>query len=349
MQKVTAYSRQQLTRLIAQFRLRRCIQTRYARCHRFTQKYSREDTLLLAKTDECHDQLSGAITKKLFERAYLVFKDPAYKALSQISVAHIYNLRASNTYRHTRTFYSKTNPTSIKIGMRTKPCPNNQPGYLRVDTVHQGDRDKQKGVYHINAVDEVTQFEIVSSVERISEQFLLPILEAMLRSYPFIIINFHADNGTEYINHMVVNMLNKLNVSLTKSRANHSNDNALAESKNGSIIRKHLGYIHIPQKWASDMNEFNQTYLNPYINFHRPCYFPETIVNAKGKHKKIYPYTAMMTPYEKLKSLPSAEQYLKPGINFELLDQQALCYTDLESAAQMREARKQLYRNIFAD
>lgn len=41
--------------------------------------------------------------------------------------------------------------------------PNGKPGYIRVDTVYLGGLDKQKGVYHINAVDEQTQFEVVTS------------------------------------------------------------------------------------------------------------------------------------------------------------------------------------------
>lgn len=161
--------------------------------------------------------------------------------------------------------------------------------------------------------------------------------------------SFKGYYGSEYINHTVARLLNKLNISLTKSRSRHSNDNALAESKNGSIIRKHLGYMHIPQRWAPRINEFNKEYLNPYINFHRPCYFRETKVDVKGKEKKIYPYKTMMTPYDKLKSLPNAQQYLKPEITFEMLDKEAARLTDLEAAKLMREARKKLYAEIFTD
>ena len=69
--------------------------------------------------------------------------------------------------------------------------------------VHQGDFDKKKGVYHINAIDEVTQFEVVLSVEKISESFLMPILEKLLSYFPFDVKGFHSDNGSEYINHNV--------------------------------------------------------------------------------------------------------------------------------------------------
>jgi hypothetical protein len=73
--------------------------------------------------------------------------------------------------------------------------------------VHQGNLDKQKGVYHINAVDEETQFEVVASVEKISEKFLILMLEQMLETFPFKIMRFHSDNGSEYINQNVAKLL----------------------------------------------------------------------------------------------------------------------------------------------
>lgn len=347
--KMAGYSRQHLTRLIAQYRKHKWIGNKYPKRNSFTKFYTKEDILLLAATDEAHSTLSGAATKKLFERAYLIFGDLAYERLAKISISHIYNLRGSITYRRKRILLNHTKPTRINIGERKKPFPNNQPGYLRIDTVHQGDKDGEKGVYHINAVDEVTQTEVVSSVEKISENWLIPVLENIIETFPFTIINCHADNGSEYINHVVAELLNKLHVELTKSRPRHSNDNALAESKNGSVVRKLLGYMHIPQKWAPKLNEFNKDYLNPYLNFHRPCHFPEIKINAKGKEEKTYPYKAMMTPYDKLKSLPNAQQYLKPGVTFEILDQEAMRHTDLEAAKLMRAARKKLFSEIFAD
>ncbi len=134
--------------------------------------------------------------------------------------------------------------------------------------MHQGDLDKQKGVYHINAVDEVTQFEVVGSVEKISEQYLIPLLEKILETFPFVVLGFHADNGSEYINKKVATLLEKLLIEFTKSRSRQTNDNALVESKNGAIVRKQFGYSHIRQHWAPLINDFNEQYLNPYINYH---------------------------------------------------------------------------------
>lgn len=301
----------------------------------------------MAKTDELHDTPCGHAVKKLCERAHDVFDDKAYRRLTETSVSHLYNLRDSSRYKRQRRTFTKTKSKQVAIGERRKPHPEGRPGYIRIDTVHQGDQDKVKGVYHINAVDEVTQFEIVCSVAKISEQYLMPALEQMLESFPFAILGFHSDNGSEYINQRVAKLLQKLFIEFTKSRSRHSNDNALAESKNGSVVRKIFGYTHIPQKWASEINKFNREYLNPYINYHRPCFFPETITNAKGKQQKTYPYRSMMTPFERLKSLPDVEQHLKPEITLDILDEYALQMSDNEAADCLQKARQQLFGLIF--
>ena len=347
MEKMSGYSWPQLKRLIAQYKEKRWIGRKVSNRHTFAKRYTNNDVLLLAQTDEAHQTLSGPTTKKLLERAYQIYGDPAYERLAVISVSHLYNLRKGDFYQRQRRHFTKTQKSAVQIGERRKPNPQGQPGFIRIDTVHQGDQDKQKGVYHINAVDEVTQFEIVCSVEKISEAYLIPVLEELLDAFPFTIINFHSDNGSEYINHLVLRLLKKLHIEMTKSRARHSNDNALAESKNGAIVRKYLGYTHIAQKWAPLINEFNRKYLNPYLNFHRPCYFAEIKIDAKGKEKKTYPYRCMMTPYEKLKSLPRAISYLKTGVSFEILDKQMLAKTDLQAAKSMKLAQSELFRKIF--
>ena len=349
LERVSGYSRQQLTRLVKRGAERRPLIKRYrASRTSFARTYTSADVRLLAHTDTLHGTLSGLATKKLMERAYDVFGDARYERLAIVSVAHLYNLRQRAGYLRHRQVWTKTRPVTIAIGERRAPAPNNQPGYLRVDSVHQGDLDGAKGVYHINTVDCVTQYEGVATCERISEAFLIPVLEALLQSFPFVIKGFHSDNGSEYINHHVAKLLNKLLIEeQTKSRARHSNDNAQAESKNGSIVRKHLGYSHIPQRFASLTNAFCRDHLNPYLNFHRPCLFAETITDAKGRSRKRYPYNLMMTPYEKLKSLHLAEQFLKPGITFQQLDVQAYAMSDNEAAQRLNDARAILFKTIF--
>jgi len=201
-------------------------------------------------------------------------------------VAQLYRLRQSHAYRQRRVAYQPTDGGG-DWGTR-RPEPDNRPGYLRVDTVHPGDRYEVKGVYHINAVDEVTQWQVVGATPQISEAYLWPVLGAMLAQFPFHLRGFHSDNGSEFLNHTLAKLLEKLRIEQTKSRPRRSNDNGLVEAKNGAVVRKHMGYTHIAAPQAAAIEAFYQKYFNPYLNFHRPCGVPELVVNAKGKEKPVY-------------------------------------------------------------
>ena len=240
-----------------------------------------------------------------------------------------------------------TRPVQVAIGERRRPQPFGQPGWVRVDTVHQGDLDGIKGLYHVNLVDEVTQFQCIGSVEHIHAACLAPVLDALLRAFPFTLHGFHADNGSEFINREVAALLQALHIdAFTKSRARRSTDNALVESKNGSVIRKHLGHGHIPSRCAAQVNAFTQQVLSPYLNFHRPCFFPTEQVDARGRVRKRYRDADIMTPYEKLKSLPDAAACLKPGTTFAKLAAVAVAMSDNEAAQALDEARTRLFRSI---
>jgi len=340
--KVTGYSRAQLTRLIALYLKTGKIQPAQYQRHRFPQRYSIEDVALLAQTDELHGWLSGPATKKILEREHEVYGHAEYAHIAQISVAQIYNLRHAKRYGDQR--YVHTKPVVSKIGERIKPQPQGQPGYIRIDTVHQGDQEGHKGVYHINTVDEVTQWEVVVSVARITDNHLAANLERIMNQFPFYIQGFHSDNGSEFINKMVAGILNKLLIRFTKSRPRNPNDNGLVESKNGAVIRKNLGYVHIPQTGADLLNQYHQHYLNPYINFHRPCFFAVEAIDRKGRIERKYPYSKINTPFEKLKSLPLVESYLRPGVTLEKMEIYAQKLSDNQFAERMVKARSNLFK-----
>ena len=210
--------------------------------------------------------------------------------------------------------------------------------------MHQGDKDKEKGVYHINLVDEVTQWEIIGCVEGISEYFLLPLLLELLDYFPFVILGFHSDNGGEYINYQVAEILKKMLIDQTKSRSRRSNDNALVESKNGAVIRKHMGRNYIQKKYAREINIFYRENMDEYLNFHRPSGFATLKIDHRGKEKK--KYDTYLTPYEKLISLPDFKQYLKPGVSAASLELLSKQRSDNESAQKMQINKQKLFKNF---
>lgn len=341
---MTGYSDAQVDRLIAQKKQCGRIVKHTRTQPTFPRIYTPGDIALLALVDNAEQRRTGGALKKTLLDMHTVYGDQKFERLSKISVSHIYNLRGTRHYESSSLTYTKTNPTSVSIGMRMKPCPEGKPGFIRVDSVHQGDLDKQKGVYHINLVDEVTQTEVVVTVEGISEYFLESALLDALTQFPFRIINFHSDNGSEYINKTVARLLNKLVIEQTKSRSRKTNDNALVEGKNAAVVRKHFGRAHIPRMYAPLMNAFNRKYLNPYIFFHRQCAFADEEIDAKGKIKKVY--RTYLTPCEKVLSVPDVEQYLRDGVTAESLKAHMLRDTHLASAQEMQKAKQQLFEKI---
>lgn len=345
---VTGYSKAQIDRLIGQYVASGDITLALRTQPTFIGKYLTEDIIELARIDECHEDLSGPAMVSILRREYEIFGNIACIRLKDLSASHLYNLRKTNRYTLRHTVFNKTKSAPVSIGERTKPVNDGKPGYLRVDSVHQGDKDGEKGVYHINLVDEVTQWEVVVCVEGISEQFMIPALTAAMDLFPFMMLNFHADNGSEYMNQKVAELLERMLVKLTKSRPYHSGDNGLAETKNGSVIRKALGYAHIPRTPDNVLaiNNWYSSWFVPYLNFHRPCAYRVTEVSPKGKRTHKYPKDGYMMPYEKLKSLPDAKQYLKPGITFELLDLQAYALSDTQWAEAMQANKATMWESI---
>src|SRR5450755_3254141 len=328
--KMTGMSRAQITRLIARYGEGGAVKAQGYRRHRFANRYTRADIALLASVDEAHETLSGPATRQILKREYNEYGDSNYERLAAISAAQIYRLRKGSAYRRQRTHFSKTRPTAVRIGERRRPVPEGRPGYLRVDTVHQGDRAGVKGVYHINAVDEVTQWQVVGCTPVISEAWLEPLLQSILAQFPFVIRGFHSDNGSEFVNYNVAKLLGKLLIEQTKSRPRHSNDNGLVEAKNGAVIRKHMGYGHIESRHAEAIEEFFEQHMNPYLNYHRPCGVPEVITNAKGKQRRVYRWYA--TPWEILRQLPDLPRRLREGTTQADLEKLAGAESDTAAA-----------------
>jgi transposase InsO family protein len=342
--RMTGLSRAQATRLIAAYRSSGRVKAAAYQRTKFAPRYTAADVDLLAYVDKAHGNLSGPATRRILEREFSQYGQSAYQKLSTISVAHLYRLRNSAAYRKRNTSYQPTRPTPIPIGQRRKPQPRGLPGFLRIDTVHQGDQDGRKGLYHINAVDEVTQWEIVAATPHISELWLLPVLEAMLAQFPFLIRGFHSDNGSEFINYNVARMLGTLHIEHTKSRAHHTGDNGLVESKNGAVIRKHIGFGHIDAKHAEAIDQFHRQQLNPYLNFHRPCAVPKVLTEENGKRRRVYLRWA--TPFELFRELPDCEKYLRPDVTLAELDGFALTQSDTEAALAMQSAKRKLFRSV---
>lgn len=352
LQRTSGYSRAQIKRLVSRWIENRLapvpLVSRYrAPAAPFARKYTEDDIELLAEMDRANEDVCGPAVVHLLQRAFNVYGDKHYERLAKLSVSHLYNLRKSTGYQAIRVHFTKTRAVCNPIGLRKAPRPNGRAGWVRIDSVHQGDLDGVKGVYHITCVDVVSQWQIEACVEAIREEFLAPVLAKILAQFPFEIMGFHSDNGTEYVNAYVAELLTKLNIEQTKSRSRKSNDNALAESKNASVVRKHMGHSHIPKKYAKSINEFFEQTFNSWLNMHRPCLYATEVVSDKGKIKKIYKHADVKTPLECLAQLSEKNLVkFKKGITLKDLQAQAKQKTDLQAAQEMQAAKAALFASF---
>ena len=115
-------------------------------------------------------------------------------------------------------------------------------------------------------------------------------------------------------------------------------------------MRKEFGYAHIPQRHAARFNTFCREYLNPFLNYHRPCLFACDIPDPKksGRIKRVYKPEDAMTPLDKLASLPDVVKSLREGITLADLHQLARALTDVQAAEELNEARTALFRRVPA-
>jgi hypothetical protein len=312
--------------------------------HHFEKIYTKEDAELLAEADNAYRRMSGNAMRNTFKDEFELYGKKDYERLAKISHGHFYRLRGTDAYKEKSVTIGRTISVMRAIGIRKKPQPDGKPGYIRADTVHQGDLEGVKGVYHVNLVDEVTQWEILFCVESITEGSMAYVVEQALKLFPFIVIGFHSDNGGENINGSVSEVLQKQFVEQTKSRSGRCNDNALIECKNGSVVRKHMGRYHMPKFEARKIQAFFRDFFNHFLNFHRMCAYPTTIVSNDGKKKKIY--DVFMTPCQKLLSIPNVEVYLRKDMTVEILKEEMKKRSHIEFAKIMADAKQKLLAAI---
>ncbi len=343
--RYTAYSTSQITRLVKEKEKTNTLTYgKGKKRHQFKKIYGPEDARLLAEADNAYRRMSGDAMRKVFEDEFKLYGKSDYERLAKISHGQFYRLRGSDAYQEKALTMGRTISVSRAIGIRKKPQPDGKPGYIRADTVHQGDLDGVKGVYHVNLVDEVTQWEILVCVDSITEGSMAYVLAEALRFFPFVIIGFHSDNGGENINGSVSAVLQKLLIEQTKSRSGRCNDNALIESKNGAVVRKHMGHWHIPKYEARKINIFYRDCFNEFLNFHRMCAYPTIVVSENGKKKKIYEET--MTPCQKLLSLPEVSKYLREGVTISDLKEKMIRMSHLAYAKTMHETKQKLFAAV---
>ena len=253
-------------------------------------------------------------------------------------------MRRRTAYRQHHVHHTKTRARRVGIGERRKPGQRGKPGYLRADTVHQGNTSTREGPCHIDAAGAVAQWQIVGCCPTIPEGHLIPVSEAMPHQFPFRIQGFHSDNGSEFLNARVEKLLPKPRVGeFTHLRLHRTTGNALVEGKHGAVVRQHTGHEPIGAQHAGEFQRFCMAEFNPYWNYHHPCGLATVEVDVKGqRRRRLYRPEDCRSPCEKLLSPGPGEGYLQPGVMAAFLKQQAGRMSDTECALQMQQPKRKL-------
>lgn len=349
LQHTSGYSRAQIARLIAHWQGNRLavvpLVKRYrAPRTRFARRYTAEDVRLLVEMDKAHEDLCGPAIVHLLRRAWREYGDARYERLAGLSASHLYNLRGLSGTAHP----VHADPFGEERHRRAQGAGAAGAGRL---CAHRHRPSRRRG-WHQGGVSHHLRRRGDAVAGRglcAGHQRGLSVAGAGTGSgaVPVRGAGLSFDNGSEYINHQVAKLLEKLRIEQTKSRSRHSNDNALAESKNASVVRKHMGYAHIPQEYANAVNAFYRETFNPWLNLHRPCLFATDLVSPKGKVVKRYRPKDVKTPLEALALLEmQGLAMLRTGVTLNALHAQARSQADLTATQAMQQAKSALFASF---
>ena len=325
----TGLSRAQVTRLLKQHRTTGTLTDRRGAPRRpFPRRYTNADVELLAHVDALHGTLSARATRKLLGRAYGVFGDRRFARLAGVSRGHLYNLRRSPGYLQRRATASDPTQLPLTNRQRWRPQPFPRPGHVRVAAVQAVDTDPLGSLYVIELADEVTAFRVVRVVAHLDTSNLIPAIHTLRRAFPFTVVDFHVARDSKPAERRVAALLRTLHT---------------ARARTEGLPRPRLDHPRDADRDVDAVNAFLEQTLAPYLNYHRPCSFSSERVDAGSRVRVVHRDADIMTPYERLRSLPAASACLTPGTTLAQLDAIAAASSDNEAARAVAEARGRLF------
>ena len=347
--KACGFSAAQISRLIRQQAETGAVVDRRARNsgRPFETVYAAADIRLLAEVDEAFGGMSGLATCEILRRARDVHGDARFERLADVSRSHLYNLRATRTYRTKRTTWAKTRPSPVAIGVRKAPEPNGQPGFLRVDTVHLGDRGRAqgrvrrqrrgrghavrarwRGAGHLGAVHGSGAGSAAAPV---------PVRRAGLPRRQRLRVRQPprrqaAEQAARRVHEVAPAALQRQRPS-SRARTPTWCAGIWATSTSPSAS---------PTTWtASPARACRRSSTST-----APACSPPSAWTPRARCGEPTAATTCSTPLEKLKSLPGAASFLREGAGFADLDRAAAAQTDMQAAKSLNRARDELFRKV---
>jgi len=215
---------------------------------------------------------------------------------------------------------------------------NTVPGYVEIDLVaHCGSNTSGEFTYTLDVTDVTTGWTETKAVKNKARVWVFRALEEITKRLPFQVEGIDSDNGSEFINHHLVNYCKENEITFTRSRPYRKNDNCYVEQKNWSVVRKTVGYRRYDT--LEERNLLNKIYrkLRPYTNFFQPSM--KLVGKQRDGAKVTKTYDKAKTPYRRLLGVGSISRSSKYRLEEE--------YDSLNPAELNREIeslRRELYR-----
>jgi hypothetical protein len=273
----------------------------------------------LASDQLCSKLLKAALPEWLehFERRGTPLGEAFKKKLLQISPAQIDRLLSPSRVKHPKKGICATRPGTIlrhEVPTRGGPPDTTRPGSVEADTVAHCD-DSTEGDY----VNTLTFTELYSgwtenrAVWNKSADAVLVELKALEMVVPYVMKDFHTDNGGEFLNWALHRHLTGRAAKMpwTRSRAYRKNDNAHCEQKNWTHVRQLFGHDRFAHaELVAMMNDLYAQEWSQFTNHFKPTFKLWKREKKDGKTKRIYE-AKPKTPYQRLLDSPDIPEATK--------------------------------------
>lgn len=259
---------------------------------------------ILEKMIDCGELSISLVTSEVKEKLLKISLGTVKKIIHKTQRRSLIRIRGT-----TRPGSLLKNQIAIRYGDWNK----HDPGWCETDTVaHCGDTVEGKFIYSLDVIDLYSGWSEQAAIWGKGERATKVEMDKIKNRLPFILKGLNPDNGGEFINWQLHRYCQKNQITLTRTRPYHKNDNPHIEQKNWTAVRQLIGYKRLNKKKQQYLlNDLYQNEWRLYLNFFQPMMkLEKRIKNVQtGKVKKTY-YQAK-TPFRRLLEHPKTTQEQK--------------------------------------
>jgi hypothetical protein len=177
-----------------------------------------------------------------------------------------------------------------------------KPGFMEIDLVaHCGETAEGQYLNTLTATDLATAWTECLAIANKTQLAVSQAIQELRQRLPFALLGLDSDNGSEFINETLLRYCQTEEITFTRSRPYHKNDQAHVEQKNWSVVRHTVGYDRL--ETAEELALLRSIYveLRLYVNFFQPVL--KLIAKEQIDGKTVKKYDEAATPYRRVLAL----------------------------------------------